>query len=262
MVLQGCFLAPLALVDEDNVAGGESFEMLDGEVALCVEDAAGSLDVAQTANDAAKATSANGRHISEYHLNGLPFVRYTYERSRDARDCHYAEKEDHLEIAVGLAEKCGIRCYWQRDDNDGPESDPHGDVLYFDLPTGQVSFHAERHGAPLYETTEKITDYYIMRGNPDNPATLECLGWDAERESPLHMIPCARLKYPNKVAYFQTAEAARECMVKHPRRTMGSEVRARTRSASPWDGIVGASRQRITDSCRNYLKQLACGIGS
>lgn len=95
------------------------------------------LKKAQQANASAKSTAANGVHFDDYE-DGSRYARANYKRSRAARDKRYADKEKWLCVAVPLAAASGVVC-------------GHADgVLYFNLPTGQVSFHSDSHGAPAY----------------------------------------------------------------------------------------------------------------
>lgn len=92
---------------------------------------------AQTASEAAKSTAANGVHFDDYD-DGSRYARSNYRRSRRAREDRYEQKEAALALAVSLSSRAKIPCGYK----DG--------VLYFDLPTGQASFHSARHGAPDY----------------------------------------------------------------------------------------------------------------
>lgn len=95
------------------------------------------LRTAQQASDSAKRTAANGLHIRDYD-DGSRYARANYRRSRAARESRYEAKEDALAEAVTLATAAGVVCGYK----DG--------VLYFELATGQASFHSSGHGAADY----------------------------------------------------------------------------------------------------------------
>ncbi len=68
-------------------------------------------------------------------------------RGRGYRDAAYGRKQwamDNLATALSAhADECSIRWGWGND----PTQPFHKAVLYVDLPTGQVSFHAQDRGA-------------------------------------------------------------------------------------------------------------------
>jgi hypothetical protein len=98
-----------------------------------------SLSAAQKASDSAKATAANGLHIRDYYgCDESRYARANYRRSRAAREGRYSDKEDALGEAVKLAGHAGVVCGHKEG------------VLYFELATGQASFHSASHGAPDY----------------------------------------------------------------------------------------------------------------
>ena len=84
---------------------------------------------AQKASDSAKATAANGVHYNDYDGGDSPYGHANYHRSRQARARRYSAKETALREASDLAFTAGV------------EFGVAGGVVYFDLPTGQVSFH-------------------------------------------------------------------------------------------------------------------------
>ena len=124
---------------------------------------------AQTASDRAKTRAANGVHALDWGRG-----RGSYAVSRIARDRDYARKDEALRRAVQLLADLDLRWGWQRDDPEPYEDEcwpcagtgkedgracwscggdgvyrrprPPMWVLYLDLPTGQVSFHAPARG--------------------------------------------------------------------------------------------------------------------
>lgn len=104
------------------------------------------LDRAQGANERAKARSANGIHFHGY--SGGRFRRANYRSSRAARARDYAAKEQAIGEATGLASAGGVKFGWARSDDAGVPW-----VVYFEIPTGQVSFHSPTRGVgPDYDS--------------------------------------------------------------------------------------------------------------
>lgn len=92
---------------------------------------------AQARNDSAKLRAANGRRFCDYY-DGSRYARSNYRRSREARANDYWNKWLAIQTACHEAEECSITWGWGEDPDVAQA--PH--VLYFDLPTGQVSFHS------------------------------------------------------------------------------------------------------------------------
>lgn len=96
---------------------------------------------AQRASDQAKSRAANGPHFERYpHIDNFDWASANYRRNRDARWRNYLEKSWQLRHAVKLARELGIPSGYQETDDFVPY------VIYFELPTGQVSFHADDDG--------------------------------------------------------------------------------------------------------------------
>ena len=103
------------------------------------------LRTAHEASARAKSRAADGLRLREYD-DGSRYRWANYHRSRQARENDYAEKRAAVAEAVGLAKEAGINFGWQRNGSLIPW------VVYFDLPTGQVSFHVENRGdGPDYD---------------------------------------------------------------------------------------------------------------
>ena len=103
------------------------------------------LRTAQEASQRAKSRAADGLRYREYH-DGSEYRWSNYRRSRQARENDYEEKRAAVADAVGMARAAGINFGWRRDGSRIPW------VVYFDLPTGQVSFHIEDRGeGPDYD---------------------------------------------------------------------------------------------------------------
>ncbi|NQU22115.1 MAG: hypothetical protein HQ567_12585 [Candidatus Nealsonbacteria bacterium] len=107
------------------------------------------LESAQQASGTAKSRAANGLRYRDYkRLDGSEYSRANYHRSRCARDNDYRAKAATLRQACELAQQAEIPFGWQPD----PANSQVPWVVYFDLPTGQVSFHARSRGeGPEYE---------------------------------------------------------------------------------------------------------------
>lgn len=101
---------------------------------------ASALERAQRFSDSAKSRAANGLPIREYY-DGSPYCSANYRRSRGARENDYQAKELAVRDACALAPLAGIRFGWKREEGVDPPW-----VVYFDLPTGQVSFHSPVRG--------------------------------------------------------------------------------------------------------------------
>jgi hypothetical protein len=100
---------------------------------------------AQRANDRAKSRAANGLRRRDYH-DGSRYSGANYYRSGQARDHDYCEKSVAITHAVSLATEAGVKFGWRRDGGGVPW------VVYFDMPTGQVSFHVDTRGeGPDYD---------------------------------------------------------------------------------------------------------------
>ena len=101
---------------------------------------------AQNASDRAKARPSNNKHYYDYVGDDLSrYAEANYRRSRRARENDYFEKEIAIKNAVGVALELGIKFGWKFD----PVREMW--VVYFELPTGQVSFHTmERFSGPEY----------------------------------------------------------------------------------------------------------------
>jgi hypothetical protein len=104
-----------------------------------------SLRAAQAASDEAKEMAANGIHFRDYaEMDQSDYARSNYYRSRQARASRYRQKSSLIAQACELAPAAGIVFGWQ--------ADRLNFAVYFDLPTGQVSFHCPCRGAgPDYE---------------------------------------------------------------------------------------------------------------
>jgi hypothetical protein len=101
---------------------------------------------ARECNDRAKSRAANGLHIDYYFgFDSSRYAQANYRRSRDARWSDYRQKSLALDAACSEAQRTTIRWGWAQDKlvEDAPF------VIYFDLPSGQVSFHAEFRGDGL-----------------------------------------------------------------------------------------------------------------
>jgi hypothetical protein len=100
---------------------------------------------AQKASDRAKRRAANGCRRSDYYeRDNSAYAAANYRRSRKARTRDYEVKEGALRRAVALAPLCGVLFGWGVDEGGN-------DVLYFELQTGQVSFHCTaRFSGPDY----------------------------------------------------------------------------------------------------------------
>ena len=94
---------------------------------------------AQEANDRAKDRAADGLRRREYN-DGSRYSGANYYRSRRARDHDYYEKRIAISNAVKLATEAGVKFGWRRDGSLVPW------VVYFEVPTGQVSFHDSTRG--------------------------------------------------------------------------------------------------------------------
>ena len=100
----------------------------------------------QLASDQAKSRAANDIHFDDYEDHS-GYAAANYRRSRLARDADYMEKERHLRDACSLAKGAGI-CFGYQE-SDTSEVAPY--VIYFELKTGQVSFHTADYGScPAY----------------------------------------------------------------------------------------------------------------
>ncbi|MBX9579161.1 MAG: hypothetical protein K2X87_02545, partial [Gemmataceae bacterium] len=87
----------------------------------------------------AKQRAANGVHFDDHDDSG--YAAANYRRSRRARANDYYAKWRRLGEACRLAPAAGIAWGWRED----PADDiPY--VVYFELPTGQVSFHSTHRG--------------------------------------------------------------------------------------------------------------------
>ena len=87
-------------------------------------------------SEKAKQRAANGLRLDDYHdVDRSDYARANYRRSREAREKDYWLKETYLGEAVVLADTASVVCGHQEVDEFVPY------VIYFDLPTGQVSFH-------------------------------------------------------------------------------------------------------------------------
>jgi hypothetical protein len=96
------------------------------------------LSDAQACSDLAKSRTANGVHFDDY-TSGR-YRRANYRRSREAREIDYEKKEDAVRRACIAADEAGIIYGWKAESGRIPW------VVYFSLPTGQVSFHSTRRG--------------------------------------------------------------------------------------------------------------------
>lgn len=133
-----------------------------------------SLLQAQQASDRAKARAANGcRRYDYYDRDRSVFAAANYLRSRQARERDYVQKEQALKRAVALASLCGISFGWGADEGGNA-------VVYFNLTTGQVSFHCTaRFDGPDYTGSwdgirgvsgQRIED--AIRAHLEKPTTL------------------------------------------------------------------------------------------
>jgi hypothetical protein len=106
---------------------------------------------AQTLSDRAKARPGNGVHILDYvgdycgdefmAVRAIRrFARSNYSRARDAQANDYSVKSLAIDAACHWATKAGINFGWKEE----PDHVPF--VVYFDLPSGQVSFHCPVRG--------------------------------------------------------------------------------------------------------------------
>jgi hypothetical protein len=100
---------------------------------------------AQQASDRAKSRAANGCRRREYYeRDNSVYSNANFRRSREARERDYQEKEYAVQNSVALAPLSGITLGWGARENEMY-------VVYFDLPTGQVSFHCkQRLAGPEY----------------------------------------------------------------------------------------------------------------
>jgi hypothetical protein len=108
------------------------------------------LQKAQQASDQAKSRAANGLKRRQYE-DGSEYEGANYYRSRCARDRDYQKKAQCIDEACAMRLAMGEYFQWgwrQDGSNDVPW------VVYFDLLTGQVSFHARKRGpGPNYAKT-------------------------------------------------------------------------------------------------------------
>jgi hypothetical protein len=137
------------------------------------------LRLAQQASDRAKSRAANGLRFDDYiEQNSNVFAAATYRRSRAARVRDYNEKMERLEEAAQLATEVGVN--WGFGQDEGNDS-----VIYFDLPSGQASFHVKNFGGPEYTRAwdgmkgatasriqEAITRYLAGEPEPERDQTI------------------------------------------------------------------------------------------
>lgn len=97
------------------------------------------LRAAERASSSAKSRPANGVHLRTFRNRGR-YGRANYRRSRAARSKDYQEKSRSLEAACAIASEASIVYGWSHVSGRVPW------VVYFDLPTGQVSFHSDKRG--------------------------------------------------------------------------------------------------------------------
>lgn len=105
---------------------------------------------AQSHSEQAKSRPSNARTFGDYRgSNRSKHAYHAYRGSRDARQRDYSEKASALDEAAVAAQECGVNAGWQpNSDKDSPV--PY--IVYFDLPTGQVSFHTTSDcGLPRYD---------------------------------------------------------------------------------------------------------------
>jgi len=104
------------------------------------------LRAAQRESDCAKSRSANACRQAEYfERDESIYARANYRRSRNARARDYRRKEAALQEAVQVAPLANVSFGWVTPDDGMP-------IVYFDLSSGQVSFHsATRLAGPDYE---------------------------------------------------------------------------------------------------------------
>lgn len=104
---------------------------------------------AQRMSDLAKSRPADGLRLYDYMekaRKNTDHAASNYRRSRAARSSDYVRKQQRLREACTHAQEAGVPFGWSRDDClDAPW------VAYFDLSTGQVSFHSPvREAGPDY----------------------------------------------------------------------------------------------------------------
>lgn len=95
---------------------------------------------AQVASDRAKSRAADATRYSEYN-DRSEYRWHNYHASRSARQRDYAEKSQSIAHACNAAGEAGIVFGWAPSlQEDVPW------IVYFDLPTGQMSFHCNKRG--------------------------------------------------------------------------------------------------------------------
>jgi hypothetical protein len=93
------------------------------------------LELAQIASNRAKRRAANCQSFLDYSwLDDNPYAGVNYRRSRKALENDRLEKECHIKEALHEAPKAGVNGGWAE-----APGEHVGYVVYFDLPTGQVS---------------------------------------------------------------------------------------------------------------------------
>jgi hypothetical protein len=97
---------------------------------------------AQQASDRAKARAASGLHFDDYDDRSR-YSAANYRRSRRAIDSDYWQKGLAIDKACELAPQAGVVFGWREDRT--CKVAPW--VVYFELPSGQVSFHSSQRGA-------------------------------------------------------------------------------------------------------------------
>jgi len=128
---------------------------------------------AQVASDRAKSRAANGILFCEYQCRYYSdYASTNYRRSRRARDYEYLHKALRLKWAVQLAAEIKLPCGHHETDEYIPF------ILYFDLPTGQISFHTDEdcgtakydgewdQSAASRERIRKALWQYLKHGTP------------------------------------------------------------------------------------------------
>lgn len=104
----------------------------------------------QRFSDRAKDRPAHGKRYREYRTETpSKYAYHAYQNSRTAGRNDYSKKGGALERAAAAAMICGTVAGWRSNTGGDPRL-PY--LVYFDLATGQVSFHSETDcGLPPYE---------------------------------------------------------------------------------------------------------------
>jgi hypothetical protein len=102
---------------------------------------------AQKWSDQAKRRAANGVHFMEY-FDGSRYRQSNYRKSRNAREKDYQKKAVCVFDACDAADISGVNYGWEQVAEDSYTRW----IVYYDLPTGQASFHCtERGPGPEYD---------------------------------------------------------------------------------------------------------------